>query len=347
MAKWGEGDPRWIVEERPDAVNVNNWHWTEKNASRWSKDKLKELLGKLKIDEPGIGVLEITDITSIEGEAVANNRKGKLIFFYEWNIKADWKGLLNGKSEDLAVKGSIEIPNLSEENDASEIDVNVSLRTGEGSIDGDVFKEIMRNKGTQLIREQMATYIRLLREDFAKDLILPTKGSTANQPKSESNRVILNKSDCNGTVASALKPVKTDQKIEMRSLELSEKMKCRADEFYRVLTTPELVTAFCQGPIELEPNVGGKFKFFDGNVEGIFLKLEEPKLIMQKWRFKTWPSGHYSTVTINIDEKDDHTLVTIKQTDIPSNDFDRTERGWKNFYIEAIKRTFGFGAMLY
>ena len=27
MAKWGEGDPRWIVEERPDGTNVNNWHW--------------------------------------------------------------------------------------------------------------------------------------------------------------------------------------------------------------------------------------------------------------------------------------------------------------------------------
>ena len=23
MAKWGEGDPRWIVEERPDATNVS------------------------------------------------------------------------------------------------------------------------------------------------------------------------------------------------------------------------------------------------------------------------------------------------------------------------------------
>ena len=27
MAKWGEGDPRWIVEERADGTNVNNWHW--------------------------------------------------------------------------------------------------------------------------------------------------------------------------------------------------------------------------------------------------------------------------------------------------------------------------------
>ena len=27
MAKWGEGDPRWIVEDRTDGTNVNNWHW--------------------------------------------------------------------------------------------------------------------------------------------------------------------------------------------------------------------------------------------------------------------------------------------------------------------------------
>ena len=27
MAKWGEGDPRWIVEHRDDGKNVNNWHW--------------------------------------------------------------------------------------------------------------------------------------------------------------------------------------------------------------------------------------------------------------------------------------------------------------------------------
>ena len=44
MAKWGEGDPRWIVEERPDATNVNNWHWTEKNADQWSKAKIKVLM---------------------------------------------------------------------------------------------------------------------------------------------------------------------------------------------------------------------------------------------------------------------------------------------------------------
>jgi len=35
---------------------------------------------------------EIKEITSLEGEASASNRKGHLIFFYEWEITADWKG---------------------------------------------------------------------------------------------------------------------------------------------------------------------------------------------------------------------------------------------------------------
>lgn len=34
MAKWGQGDPRWIVEEREDGTNVNNWHWCGRAGAR-------------------------------------------------------------------------------------------------------------------------------------------------------------------------------------------------------------------------------------------------------------------------------------------------------------------------
>lgn len=36
MAKWGQGDPRWIVEEREDGTNVNNWHWCGGRAGGWA-----------------------------------------------------------------------------------------------------------------------------------------------------------------------------------------------------------------------------------------------------------------------------------------------------------------------
>jgi hypothetical protein len=67
MAKWGEGDPRWIVEERPDATNVNNWHWAEKNADTWSKSKLKELFVDFVIEDSKIGNVIIEEMEKCEG----------------------------------------------------------------------------------------------------------------------------------------------------------------------------------------------------------------------------------------------------------------------------------------
>ena len=113
MAKWGEGDPRWIVEERPDATNVNNWHWyefyayfpgnaisfvcnlcffrTEKNATEWSKNRFRVLFEGLVIDDGALRC-EIMKVSESNGEACANNRKSKLIFFYEWHLELDWSG---------------------------------------------------------------------------------------------------------------------------------------------------------------------------------------------------------------------------------------------------------------
>lgn len=103
MAKWGQGDPRWIVEERADAKNVNNWHWAEKNATSWSSDLIKKLLASLKVENDDCKlvfdflnvssvVCSVVDVTKCDGEAHVNNRKGKLIFLYEWHIEADWTG---------------------------------------------------------------------------------------------------------------------------------------------------------------------------------------------------------------------------------------------------------------
>ena len=43
MAKLGEGDARWIVRKRDDGANVNGWHWSEKNLTPWSEERLREL----------------------------------------------------------------------------------------------------------------------------------------------------------------------------------------------------------------------------------------------------------------------------------------------------------------
>lgn len=46
----------------------------------------------INIFQSVVDFCEITEVTRLEGEATANNRKAKLIFFYEWDIRADWSG---------------------------------------------------------------------------------------------------------------------------------------------------------------------------------------------------------------------------------------------------------------
>ena len=72
--------------------------------------------------ESDLAYVEITEMEKIVGEAVVNNRKGKLRLFYDWEMSLTWNGKLKGGTGEN--EGKIKIPNLSEENDISEVEVN-------------------------------------------------------------------------------------------------------------------------------------------------------------------------------------------------------------------------------
>lgn len=64
---------------------------TERDVSAWSSERLRQLLLGVRVEGPQ-GVCQLTDVSKLDGEASINNRKGKLIFFYEWHLKAGWLG---------------------------------------------------------------------------------------------------------------------------------------------------------------------------------------------------------------------------------------------------------------
>jgi activator of HSP90 ATPase len=347
MAKWGEGDPRWIVEERADATNVNNWHWTEKNATAWSKEKLTSLLSNLVIDDEK-HFCEIKDITKIEGEASANNRKSKLFFFYEWEIKAEWKGKV--KTEDVSYKGVVEIPNLSEEHNPDDVDINVTLNDGQDG--GYAIKEFLRTKGVQTIRVQLGQYIKQLKQEFSQGMILPRKdGPVSNDsgPKTAENGVKgKEKHVLNQPVQSAdLVCGGVGLKIKCKTLKDEEEFKCSVSDLYRTLTDRDMIRIFTTDEAMVDSSKGGRFSLFGGNVLGEFVELVPDKKIVMRWRFKSWPAKHYSTVNIELHQKDDCTILKLSQTEIPIGEFDKTREGWKNHYWRSIKQRFGFGACLF
>ncbi|XP_017465078.1 PREDICTED: activator of 90 kDa heat shock protein ATPase homolog 1 [Rhagoletis zephyria] len=345
MAKWGEGDPRWIVEERPDATNVNNWHWTEKNATPWSKERLAQLLKGLKIEKEGIECV-VDKIDDCSGEATVNNRKGKLIFFYEWKLVLKWTGKLL-KNSKLEHKGKITIPNLSEENDIGDIEITITI--DESNDESENLKQFMYNIGRDVIRKQLELYIKELKEEYSKNLILPKKG--------EENTTITPKAKQPGSSISAennllnnVNSVKSSDntnnvgcKLDVKTLKITEEFNCCANDLYNALTKEEMLTAFTRAPAKSDASRGGEFVLYGGNVRGKFEELVPEKRIIQSWRLKNWPSGHYSEVVIDLEEAKNTTQMKLKQTGIPASEFDAMRANWHRYYWQSIKQTFGFG----
>lgn len=338
MAKWGEGDPRWIVEERPDSTNVNNWHWTERNATSWSKVNLKKMFLEIK-EETDEGSWAIDEVKSMEGEAMINNRKGKLIFFYEWDIKLNYKGKV--ADSELDHTGTIHIPNLSDENTADDVDVAVSAKGD--SKNATKLKDIVRKNGMKLCREKCQKYINDLRTEYTTGMVLPTKHNIKKNDTKQQNSEV-NKS----MKKMQVNEKKTEKKISCHiSVNLTEEFRTSADQLFATLTTPERLSAFTGSQCHSNPKINGEFSIMNGNIIGSYVEIKENEKIVQKWRFKEWPKDVFSTVTMTLEEKSDHTLLTLTQTGVPDYDTNRTEMGWKQHFWGPIKQVFGFGAQLY
>nr|KAG5696978.1 hypothetical protein BaRGS_008440 [Batillaria attramentaria] len=241
----------------------------EKDATNWSKDKFKELFVGLKIEDDK-GTCEITELTKMEGEATANNRKAKLIFFYEWVITGSWQGQL--KDGQKKIKGKFDIPNLSEENDPEDIDLNVT--TDKDTDEARAVKEIMRKKGLEMVQQAVAKYIAGLKQEYSQGIILPSKDTKTPASVENKNKENIAKQEMNKVVQGTSAPSSSvGVRIPTTSLTMKETFKCTASDVYRALTVKEMVQAYAGSDIILEPAKGERFVLMGGNVMGEFTDL--------------------------------------------------------------------------
>lgn len=345
MAKWGEGDPRWIVEERADAHNVNNWHWRERDATAWSQTKLKELLKGLTVTSDE-GTCTISQIDSCEGEASVSNRKKKIICFYEFVIKATWKGSLKN-FDGVVYKGQLEIPNLSEENDADDIDVSVFFKKDEQKCEK--LKELMRVQGSDAIKAKLQIYMDSLKNDCASSIQVPAKGEVPKESEKitpdPTTKIAFNKLSVEN--AAAQKSTQVGARILTKKLIQTESFMTTVDELYKTLTEKDRIQAWSRSPVDQDARAKESFRLFDGNVTGEYIDLVKNEKIVMRWRLKTWPDAHYSTVTLKLKQLIHGTELDLEQTSVPQDSMEMTKQGWRNYYWQSIKVTFGYSTQIF
>jgi len=344
MALWGQGDARWIVEEREDAKNVNNWHWSEVDASSPSKTFLKEKF--LDIATTGSdGSVRISEVTTCNGEATVNNRKGKVIYFFEWNIELKWCGKTSMSNDNIT--GKVMIENVSEENTADEVDI--STRPNKSGAEHTKLNEIVKTQLLPRCREVIADYIKYLQVQHGKQVLLPTnKGginsqSAANKPKPNPSQGVNNiKKQMDETVISQKKTEVAD--LKRVDVNLSDTFKCTVNDLFQCFVNPDKMTAYFQSEVKVHPTEGGQFSLMGGTITGTFLEIDPDKLLHLHWRFKDWPEDMFSSVTLKFKDTGSSTELSLSQVGVPQYSVEQIKSGWSRYYFNAIKMRFGYGS---
>lgn len=133
------------------------------------------------------------------------------------------------------------------------------------------------------------------------------------------------------------------KKVNTTSLNETTEFQTSAHELYETLTDVQRVQVWTRGPVKLSKEVGSKFELFGGNVSGEILELVPDKKIVQTWRLRSWPAGHFSKVTFEFDQGSDSVTLKMHQTGIPVGEEELTRTNWSGYYWRAIKGSFGFG----
>merc|ERR1711977_221879 len=160
MAVWGQGDQRWIVEDRADGQNVNAWHWTEKDVTKMAEQRLGEMCKSAHSERYPDGQLRFESVSKFSGFVNVCNRKGKMKVTFDLQITLKWKKQL--KSEDGEVLASSSGTTVMEEiiDDEPECELKVDKKKvkGEGGAPDGKEGNVLREMSVQLVNDLIAAF---------------------------------------------------------------------------------------------------------------------------------------------------------------------------------------------
>jgi activator of HSP90 ATPase len=107
---------------------------------------------------------------------------------------------------------------------------------------------------------------------------------------------------------------------------------------YQAILDQKQFTAFSGLPATIDPNPGGTFSMFGGQIEGRNIELIPNLRIVQAWRPAHWPKGIYSLVHFEFKPRAAETTLIFDHTGFPAGDYDSLDSGWQHHCWEPLKK---------
>jgi len=366
MAKFGEGDPRWLVRERQDGRNVGAWHWEEKNITKGASDRLKGILTNLQLLE--VTECKTTEVSKCNGEIAVCRRKGKTFFIYDLEVNIKWEGKLG----DTKCKGEISIPSFCIDEPVPETKIKVTTSTkGE---DAEVMLELVKSDGVRSLRATLTSFFDILHAEFVPSVEIPkeptfastegikldpnnpdaivspeipkaSSGGSSSSSSSPSTSPAVSSSAVPSSSSSSSPSSSSKTKLSTKTINQKVNFEAPATELFKCFTDASRLQFITGSAAVLTKEVGGTFSLFGGHIQGSFKEIVEDKKIVQQWRSQKWPEGHYSVLTLTFEEdksSSSSSNIILKQTGVPSDDYDCTFEGWGKFFWVGIRGAMGY-----
>jgi len=121
-------------------------------------------------------------------------------------------------------------------------------------------------------------------------------------------------------------------------------LKASPQQLYEVLLDARKFAAFTAAPATIDPNPGGAFSLFGGQIIGRNVETSPGQRLVQAWRPAHWEPGVYSIVRFEVKANGAWTAVSLDHTGFPEGQFDHLDSGWHLHYMQPLQRYFAAAA---
>lgn len=124
----------------------------------------------------------------------------------------------------------------------------------------------------------------------------------------------------------------------MKSLKQTYLINASLIKVWQALTDPKFIDKWGGGPAKMNDNQGSEFSLWGGDIHGTNTKIVKYKLLAQDWFSGDWKKP--SQVIFTLEDKKGKTELILIHKNVPDNEIEDIESGWKDYYLGPLKELF-------
>ncbi|ORX36754.1 putative chaperone activator [Kockovaella imperatae] len=334
-------------EPKPLTAYQQTYHWRNKNCGPWAREWIKKSVPGIKVED-GKQRVEVDEVTSVSGDCDLGQRKGKLLTIYDLEVELSWTG---SDAEGSEVKGKIKCPEVSHEaiDGLSEYVYEITITTpSPANSSANALSSFVRSDLLPRLSEKFNSLRPALLEAHGGPSDEATSGVSTPQnqhysPAPPGSANASSTTSATGATAKSApvtspstttpKPALTGTKV----VEVKAELQASAADLWGLLTDQSKIPMWSRAEAKFSPSPDSSYTLFGGNVTGKIVSAEAPTKLVTTWQLKksNWPSDHFATMTIVLDQGSNSTNVTFTLDGVPAGQEGELENALDGFYIRG------------